>query len=409
MLKRSRKHAAILLALSISVCALQMSPANASTAVQLQAEATRLQSIATDLSVAVAESSTVITLLNIIETATTTAAALTIANTESSTAYTSYAAATVAFEPVRDLYDVVFGELLPEEHNYQMAYLIVLLQNERGFDTTTAASALSAAFDALNLTQKTEQVNLINTNYSLIRSYVLTATAQGISLSNLNAAMSAVSAAQGIYNAAQAAFDLATIDPQNTNAFILISDAYTAQVAADAAQIAADAALTLENETATSLETREKKREAAIRKSLQEILLSLGSGNQITVAQLVSAGLLNAEIKNSSGLTAALQALSPSINDDLAQAKRVIQKFIVVEKISTGANVLPSALVEVELLSPQSKSWSMIMRSLRGMASQEKDTYEEIKAVVDAVEKRAAARKKALSDAKARNAMRRPA
>jgi hypothetical protein len=417
MLKRSRKQAALALALSMGFFSLQMSPASASTAAELQEVATELQAIATELNAALTESTTVVTLLNLRESATAAAAALTIANTESATAAAAHVAANSTLNSLVAEYGPIFNGISAGNApvtTYLSQYILNLSYSGM-FDAVVLEK-----YELLSELEQTELDVLTSTNSDLLHAYAQALINPYVGEGSLVAPTAAAGAALELYNVAQAAFDLATIDPENANAFILISEAYTAQEAANEAQAAADAAQALVDAAiaaadaiandSVAIAARERAaREAAINLARQNIVINLASKKSITSNELIGAGLLAKEIKDMTGLNAALNSLSAAQKGELDAITIVVKKFDIVDKIASKSSVMAHEVVSVGLISPESKSKTLIMRELKALTADKVDTIEEIQAVVAAVEAKAAARKKAIKDVAARISAKRAA
>jgi hypothetical protein len=150
------------------------------------------------------------------------------------------------------------------------------------------------------------------------------------------------------------------------------------------------------------------KREAEKQSARSDIASAVKNAKVLTVDSFAKAEIPGINPSNIDAVKAELFALPEELRNDFNQVLKVARKFEVVGHIASDQvqNILPSAFVEVGLVSQTSKNKLALVRAVKKLPATARDSYIEIKAAIEAETKRIQARQDRLESVKARNAAR---
>jgi uncharacterized repeat protein (TIGR02543 family) len=173
--------------------------------------------------------------------------------------------------------------------------------------------------------------------------------------------------------------------------------------AAEAARVAAAEAARV-----AAAEAAVAQREAEKQSARAEITCKLESIKDLSVDSFAKAAIPGITSTNIADVKAEILALPEAACTDINQVLKVARKFEVVGYIASNSiKNLPSSLfVEIGLIPATSKNKVTLAAAIRKLPASARDTYAEIKAVIDAAAKSIQARKDRLAAIIARNASR---
>ena len=187
-----------------------------------------------------------------------------------------------------------------------------------------------------------------------------------------------------------------------TTSFSPFAAAPPAPVSLVASTAAADAAAKAAAEAAAA------KREAEKQAARTDITSKLKSAKDLTVDSFAKAEIPGITATNIAAVQAELLALPESSRTDINQVLKVAHKYEVVGNIgSDQINYMHSnSFVEIGLIPVESKNKVALVAAIRKLPAASRDTYDEIKAAIDATTKEIQSRKDRLAAIISRNTTR---
>lgn len=167
-----------------------------------------------------------------------------------------------------------------------------------------------------------------------------------------------------------------------------------AEAAAAAAKVAAEAAAA--------------KREAEKKSARADIATSVKSAKELTVESFAKAEIPGINASNIDAVKAELSALPEESKNDFNQILKVARKYEVVGNIASDQvmNILPNAFVEIGLIPQASKNKVALVSAVKKLPAASRDSYIEIKAVIEAETKKIQVRQERLAAIISRNTTR---
>jgi hypothetical protein len=147
------------------------------------------------------------------------------------------------------------------------------------------------------------------------------------------------------------------------------------------------------------------KREDDKQRAKATIIKKLQSLEKLTVSDFIDAGIDGITILNIAEVQAELLALPAKSRGDIEAVMKIAYKFEVVDKIGSDQirSVLPNVYLELGLIPLTSQNIKMtLISAVRKLPKSARDTYVEIKAVIDLEIKKIQARKDRISKVNAR-------
>jgi hypothetical protein len=146
----------------------------------------------------------------------------------------------------------------------------------------------------------------------------------------------------------------------------------------------------------------EAARARAVESAKTEIKNALTIGRPLTVNNLIGAEIYGITSENIDLVNLDISKLSQEGKSDIKQVERIVLKYATVDKVAEHANLYPSDLINVGLVSPESKIKSFILSEIKKLPASSLDSFEKIQVAVLAVEKKFAERRTRLEATLAR-------
>ena len=139
-----------------------------------------------------------------------------------------------------------------------------------------------------------------------------------------------------------------------------------------------------------------------VAKAKSGIANSIASGNSLSANQLLQADFAGVTANNITSINSEFAKLPEDKKADLKELSKIVFKYATVDKISEHGTLYAGDLVTIGLIPDESKNKSAILVALKKLPTGSVKTFEEIQAVVAAIEKQATDRKAKLAAIKAR-------
>ena len=130
-----------------------------------------------------------------------------------------------------------------------------------------------------------------------------------------------------------------------------------------------------------------------IEKAVNELKTTLASDKPLNVAQLSGAELFGVTEKNIAGINIEIAKLDSSKKTDLKEIGRIVEKFATVDKVASKSTFYIPDLIKIGLVDPGIVNRASILRELKGIDSDQIDTFEKIQNAIKNIQEKIAARK----------------
>ena len=130
-----------------------------------------------------------------------------------------------------------------------------------------------------------------------------------------------------------------------------------------------------------------------VEKAVSEVKTTLASDKPLTVAQLAGAELFGVTEKNISGINLEIAKLDLSKKTDLNEIGKIVEKFATVDKIASKSTFYIPDLIKIGLVDPGIVNRASILRELKGINSDQIDTFEKIQTAIKNIQEKIAERK----------------
>lgn len=128
----------------------------------------------------------------------------------------------------------------------------------------------------------------------------------------------------------------------------------------------------------------ERLREIEKKVAREEILALVSDAKVIDLATFGRAAIPGVTPTNISAIQVEILGLSVESRSDIKQILRIVRKFEVVDKLSSGQPIYAQMLQEVELISQDSKHKAAITSAIRKLPASERSSYLAVKQAIDA-------------------------
>jgi hypothetical protein len=139
--------------------------------------------------------------------------------------------------------------------------------------------------------------------------------------------------------------------------------------------------------------TSQEVHEGQVEKAKNEILASINSGKLLNPDLLLRADFFGATLKNIGDINNEISSLEKSKKTDLKEIGKIVEKYATVDRISKKESYYFPDLIKIGLADSKTPNRASILRELKGLNSDQLDTFEKIQSVIKNVQAKIAERK----------------
>ena len=151
-----------------------------------------------------------------------------------------------------------------------------------------------------------------------------------------------------------------------------------------------------------SVPTAQSLHEQQVERAKNEILASIIFGKLLTPNQLLQADFFGATLKNIGDINNEILSLDKSKKMDLKEIGKIVDKYAIVDNISNNGSFYFPDLIKIGLVNSETPNRASILRELKGLNSDQLDTYEKIQAAIKNIQAKINERKAMIASRLAR-------